>query len=69
MFFKANDAFGEFVALGFEGDLLVKCAGGVEGNGEYGADEVLSHLREVETVNGNGEAVGIGPVGFVEFVV
>lgn len=69
LFFKESDAFGEFVALGFEGDLLVKCAGGVEGNGEYVADEVLPHLREVETVNGNGEAGGIDPVGFVEFVV
>ena len=69
LFFEASDAFGEFVALGFEGNLFVECAVGVEGNGEYGADEVLLDLSEIEAVDGRCEMVGIGPVGFVEFVV
>ena len=69
LFFKASDAVGEFVALGFEGNLFVECAVGVEGNGEYGADEVLPHLGEVEAVDGSGKAVGREPGGFVEVVV
>ncbi len=69
LFFETSDVVGEFGALGFEGNLFVERAGGVKGNGEYSADEILIDLGEVEAVDGSGKAVGREPVGFVEFVV
>ena len=69
LLFEACDLVREGFAAEFEVDLCVECARGIEGNGEYGADEVLPDLGEVEAVDGNGEVVGNGPDGFVEFVV
>lgn len=68
-FFEACDLFDEIIAARFEFDLCVERTGRIEGDAENGADEVLPDLCEVEAVERDGEAVGIGPVGFVKFVV